>query len=39
MIWVRSDLDSGKKIKVLNFLGGGRGDVIGKLRFRLCKEN
>ena len=33
--WVRSDLDSGKKIRVLK-LGGG---VLGKVRFGLMKEN
>ena len=35
MFWVRSDLDSGKKIRVFN-LGGG---VLGKVRFGLWKEN
>ena len=33
MFWVRSDLDSGKKIRVFNFQGRGRGGVLGKVRF------
>ena len=32
MFWVRSDLDSGKKIRVFNFRGGGVF-CLGKVRF------
>ena len=35
MFWVRSDLDSGKKIRVFNFQGGG---VLDKVRFGLWEE-
>ena len=34
---VRSVLDSGKKIRVFNFVGGG--GVLGKVSFGLWKEN
>ena len=37
VFWVRSDLDSARKIRVLNFLGG-RG-VLGKVSFGIWKEN
>ena len=33
--WVRSDLDSRKKIRVFNFRGGG---VLGNVRFGLWEE-
>ena len=36
MFWVRSDLDSGKKIRVFNFLG--EGGVLGKVGFGLWEE-
>ena len=32
MFWVRSDLDSGKKIRVFNWGGG----VLGKVNFGIC---
>ena len=35
MFWVRSDLESGKTIRVFNFSGGG---VLGKIRFGLWEE-
>ena len=34
MFWVRSDLDSGKKIRVFNFQGG----VLGKVGLGLWEE-
>ena len=36
VFWVRSVSDSGKKIRVFNFQGG---DVLGKVRFGIWKEN
>ena len=38
MFWVKSDLESGKTIRVFNFQGGG-GGVLGKIRFGIWKDN
>ena len=38
MFWVRSDLESGKNFRVFNFWEG-EGGVLGKVSFRLWKEN